>query len=66
MYNRWPSEADEYAGQTVVGIDGRLVFKGPRLASAIHRGSDYDLKPLGSYHPTAGTFTPWPSRTTHR
>ncbi|PNH10309.1 Adenylate cyclase [Tetrabaena socialis] len=54
MYNnRWPSEAAEYYGQTVVGIDGRLVFKGPRIAASIHCGSDYYRQPIASYHPTA-------------
>ncbi|KAG2454070.1 hypothetical protein HYH02_001110 [Chlamydomonas schloesseri] len=53
MYTRWPDAATEYFGQTVVGIDGRLVFKGPRVAAAIHRGSDYDIMPIASYHPTA-------------
>lgn len=54
MYTRWLDAATEYFGQTVMGIDGRLVFKGPRVAAAIHRGPDYDIMPIASYHPTAG------------
>ncbi|KAG2499572.1 hypothetical protein HYH03_002517 [Edaphochlamys debaryana] len=53
MYHRWQDTAQEYFGQTVMGIDGRLVFKGPRVAAAIHRGSDYDIMPIASFHPTA-------------
>ncbi|KAG2432508.1 hypothetical protein HXX76_008853 [Chlamydomonas incerta] len=53
MYSRWLDAATEYFGQAVVGIDGRLVFKGPRVAAGIHRGSDYDIMPIASYHPTA-------------
>ncbi|GFR45252.1 hypothetical protein Agub_g6358, partial [Astrephomene gubernaculifera] len=53
MYSSWPDAAAEYFGQTVVGIDGRLVFKGPRVAASIHCGRNYDIVPIASYHPTA-------------
>ncbi|KXZ50125.1 hypothetical protein GPECTOR_18g99 [Gonium pectorale] len=53
MYNKWPDAAVEYFGQTVMGIDGRLVFKGPRVAAAIHCGPNFDITPIASYHPTA-------------
>lgn len=51
---RWPNEFAEYCGQTVTGIDGRLIFAGPRVAFAIHRGMEYDLALLASSHPTSG------------
>ena len=56
MYNRWSDTATEYFGQAVIGIDGRLVFKGPRVAASVHCGSNYDIMPMASYHPTAGAI----------
>jgi hypothetical protein len=40
----------------VTGIDGRLVFRGPRVAFAIHRAADYDIVLLSSPNPTAGAL----------
>lgn len=42
----WPSELQEWCGKEECSADGKLLFKGPRLAIGIHESSDYSIRPI--------------------
>lgn len=46
MYIYWPSELHEWCGKEESSADGKLLFKGPRLAIGIHQSSDYSIRPI--------------------
>ena len=42
MYSHWPAELQQdYSGPAEVTADNRLVFKGPRMAMAVHESDEY-------------------------
>ncbi len=44
LYSDWgchPGRSHDVFGPTVQVADGRVVFAGPRVAMAVHRGGDY-------------------------
>ena len=41
LFTSWPPEAIVFSGATEHMPDGRLVFRGPRLATAIHETAAY-------------------------
>lgn len=42
----WPQDFSHYLGATETLSDGRVLFKGPRLAMAIHYSHDYIVSPF--------------------
>ena len=47
MYSHWPStECGEYCGEEETAADGKALFKGPRVAMAIHESNDYSTRPV--------------------
>ncbi|KAL3147560.1 hypothetical protein ABBQ38_014613 [Trebouxia sp. C0009 RCD-2024] len=42
LYHRWPPEALDISGAIEHTPDGRLLFRGPRLAMAVHETDDYE------------------------
>lgn len=46
MSTYWPSELQEWCGKEENSADGKLLFKGPRLAIGIHESSDYSIRPI--------------------
>lgn len=43
-YTTWPPECAEWFGKTEGGSDGSPLFKGPRVAMAIHESNDYSTR----------------------
>lgn len=41
LFTSWPPEAIVFSGATEHMPDGRLVFRGPRMATAIHETIEY-------------------------
>ena len=63
LYTLWPPEAFNYNGATEHMPDGRLIFRGPRVAMAIHETSDYECAP--HLHRAQRCHTDRCSRTLH-
>ena len=42
LYHRWPPEALDMCGSIEHTPDGRLLFRGPRVAMAVHETDDYE------------------------
>lgn len=41
MYSQWPADCAEYCGKTELAPDGKPVFKGPRVAMAVHQSCEF-------------------------
>jgi hypothetical protein len=41
LFSQWPPEAQEVSGAVETAPDGRLIFRGPRVAMAIHEAHDW-------------------------
>ncbi|KAK9829405.1 hypothetical protein WJX72_005653 [[Myrmecia] bisecta] len=48
LYTRWPPEAAIICGAVQTTADGRLLFRGPRVAMAVHETNEYTAKALPS------------------
>ena len=48
----WPSECQDWCGKEEVTPDGKLLYKGPRLAIGIHQSNDYSIRPVPLAKPT--------------
>lgn len=48
----WPSECQDWCGKEEVTPDGKLLYKGPRLAIGIHQSNDYSIRPVPLTKPT--------------
>jgi hypothetical protein len=44
MYINWPRDTAPFLGSDVPSLDGRWLFKGPRVAMAIHHTNDYRVR----------------------
>ncbi|DBA77690.1 TPA: hypothetical protein ACH3X2_008392 [Trebouxia sp. C0005] len=44
LYHRWPPEALDMCGSIEHTPDGRLLFRGPRVAMAVHETDDYETE----------------------
>ena len=42
LFHRWPPEALDMCGPIEHTPDGRLLFRGPRVAMAVHETDDYE------------------------
>ncbi len=42
LYHRWPPEALDMCGAIEHTPDGRVLFRGPRVAMAVHETDDYE------------------------
>ena len=42
LYHRWPPEALDMCGSIEHTPDGRVLFRGPRVAMAVHETDDYE------------------------
>ena len=45
LYTVWPPEAFAFNGPTEHMPDGRLIFRGPRVAMAIHETNNFECDP---------------------
>ncbi len=43
MYMPWPRDTAPYLGADVPSVDGRWLFKGPRVCMAIHQTDDFEV-----------------------
>ena len=47
MYSPWPqAECGDYCGSEETAPDGKVTFKGPRVAMSIHESNDYSTRPV--------------------
>lgn len=44
MYVNWPRDTAAYLGPDVPSLDGRWLFKGPRVCMAIHQTDEYEVR----------------------
>lgn len=58
MYSPWQQESKDWLGKEEKnGIDGKLLFKGPRVAMAIHLCNDYSSRPVPRTIPSPDAST---------
>lgn len=50
LYARWPHDASDMFGPTERLPDGRLLFKGPRVAMAVHETDDFRYRLCAGCH----------------
>lgn len=48
LFSHWPVEFSEWYGSKKLGADGKPLFRGPRIAMAIHESNDYSTRPIAS------------------
>jgi len=53
LYTVWPPEAFAFNGATEHMPDGRLIFRGPRVAMAIHETEEFECGPAPSLLPAS-------------
>lgn len=56
-YAYWPAEFADWYGKEQRGRDGKLLFKGPRMAMAVHESNDYSSRPVPRAQPSPDKVT---------
>ena len=46
VFSYWATEFGDWYGSEELGADGKPLFRGPRIAMAIHESNDYSIRPV--------------------
>lgn len=66
LYEEWPQDSLSALGGTVVGLDNKLLFKGPRMALALVASSEYTYALLPWWNILVqSAMTLWPTLLSH-